>query len=270
MLGCTAMIIRLMLMLAGTGLLAFGLQSVTRAATFEERQTRMAGITYKYKIVKPENWSRRKKWPVVLFLHGAGERGNDNLAQTRVGLGPALGNQPSRSAVFVMPQCPLDRWWSEPEMQNLALQALNEAVTEFKGDSSRLYLTGLSMGGYGTWVIVKNNPKKFAALAVICGGVKRPAGVPVPASMRNQPEPPDPYGSVAEKVGSTPVWVFHGGADPVVPVRESKRMVEAIKAVKGDVKYTEYDGVGHNSWDMAYGEADFFTWLLSKRLKKQH
>jgi predicted peptidase len=150
-------------------------------------------------------------------------------------------------------------------MQELALKTLKQATSEFHGDPARLYLTGLSMGGYGSWAIARNNPGMFAAIGVICGGVRRPPNVPVPPNV--QPEDPgvDPYEAVAEKVGKTPVWVFHGGADPIVPVGESRKMVEAIKAAGGEVRYTEYDGVGHNSWDKAFAEPDFFKWLLDKK-----
>jgi len=238
-------------------------------SVFEERKIKSRGVTYRYNIVRPRGWTKKKKWPVVLFLHGAGERGDDNVAQTDVGIGPAIEKELDRlPAVFVLPQCPKTRLWNEAEMQAMALKALSDSVKEFNGDTSRLYLTGLSMGGYGTWAIAKEHPKKFAALAVICGGVTRPRGLALPASMKDPAMPADPYLAVAEKIGSTPVWVFHGSADPAVPVTESRKMVEALKSVKGDVRYTEYEGVSHNSWDRAYAEPDFFTWLLSKRLKK--
>jgi len=147
-------------------------------------------------------------------------------------------------------------------MQILALKTLEQTAKEFKCDSKRTFLTGLSMGGYGSWLIAANNPKKFTALAVICGGVIPPPGVKVPGA--DIAVPADPYGAIALKIGRTPVWVFHGGADTVVPVSESRKMVEALKAQRGNVRYNEYDGVGHNSWDKAYAEPELFPWLLSQ------
>jgi predicted peptidase len=147
-------------------------------------------------------------------------------------------------------------------MQTLALKSLEQTAKEFKCDSKRTFLTGLSMGGYGSWLIAANNRKKFAALAVICGGVIPPPGVKVPGT--DVAGPADPYGAIASKIGKTPVWVFHGGADTAVPVSESRKMVDALKAQYGNVRYNEYDGVGHNSWDKAYAEPELFPWLLSQ------
>ena len=152
-------------------------------------------------------------------------------------------------------------------MQAQAMQALEQTVKEFNGDRARTYLTGLSMGGYGSWLLAANNPSRFAAVSVVCGGVRPPPGINVPAARDGFTAAADPYAAVAAKVGKTPVWVFHGGADPVVPVSESRKMVEAIKAAGGRVRYSEYEGVGHNSWDKAYGEPEFFTWMLAQKSK---
>jgi predicted peptidase len=169
-------------------------------------------------------------------------------------------------AIIVFPQCPKNRWWTEPEIQALALKTLELASKEFKGDPERTYLTGLSMGGYGSWAMASANPNKFAAIAVICGGVRVPQRVAeqlkLPATQGE-----DPYTPVAQKIGKTPVWIFHGAVDAVVPVAESRKMNEALKASGGNVKYTEYEGVNHNSWEKAYAEADFFTWLLAQKLE---
>jgi len=232
---------------------------------FQIRSVKVGASEYRYRVFVPRGWSKKKKWPVMLFLHGAGERGDDNTAQTRVGIGPAiLRQQESFPFIVVLPQCPANRWWTDPEMQTLALKALEEAATEFRGDVKRTYLTGLSMGGYGSWVMAASNRKKFAAIGVVCGGVRPPPGLKLPESARAAESEPDPYGAVAAKIGRTPVWVFHGGADPAVPVTESRRMVEALKAKGGHVRYNEYEGVGHNSWDKAYAEPELFTWFLSQ------
>lgn len=233
---------------------------------FQSRSITIGATEYSFRIFTPKGWSRKRHWPVILFLHGAGERGDDNMAQTRVGIGPAILRQrDSFPAVVVLPQCPKNRWWTEPDMQALALKALDQTSKEFKGDSKRTYLTGLSMGGYGSWVMAADNPKKFAALAVICGGVRPPPRISLPQGSFGLASSADPYGEVAGRIRKTPVWIFHGGADPVVPVSESRKMVEALKAKIGNTRYNEYEGVGHNSWDRAYAEPELFTWLLSQK-----
>ncbi len=228
---------------------------------FLNRTVKLGGNEYGYQVSKPGQWAPDRKWPVALFLHGAAERGSDNISQTKLGLARAAVHE--LPMIVVLPQCPLGRWWPEPEMQQLALKALDESATEFSGDPRRFYLTGMSMGGYGTWAIAAMNPGRFAALAPVCGGVRPPALFPPSFGFLAGL---DLYKLVAQRVGRTPVWVFHGDSDPIIPVSESRKMVEAIKAEGGNVRYSEYKGVGHNSWDRAYSEPEFFPWLLSQRL----
>lgn len=230
---------------------------------FLNRVTKVNGTEYKYVVYLPQDWSKDKKWPVVLFLHGSGERGDDGLAQSQVGLPGAVRLNPERFPfIIVMPQCRKEHWWTEPEMMKQALRALDEATKEFKGDKQRVHLTGLSMGGWGTWAIAAGNPGRFATIAPVCAGVLAPKGLSdaPPASPAE-----DPYSDIAKKIGKTPVWVFHGGADPVVPVEESRKMVAAIKAAGGDVKFNEYEGVGHDSWLKAYAEPELPKWWLASR-----
>ena len=248
---------------------------------FLDRKVSVQGAEYKYQVFVPEDWTKNKKWPVILFLHGAGERGDDGLVQTEVGIGTAIRRYRSRfPAVVVMPQCRKDMWWAD-SMADIAMAALAEAQKEFHGDANRVYLTGLSMGGYGTWYLAGKYPGKFAAIAPICGGIL------MPDKARTQsPDDNAPYTEAAKKIGKTPVWIFHGGDDPVVPVTESRRMAEAMKAVLGqdtlytarpatkpvevpEVIYTEYPGVGHNSWEKAYADPDLISWLLTKSLLKK-
>jgi predicted peptidase len=232
---------------------------------FLSRTITIASTEYHYRVFVPKDWTKKKKWPVILFLHGAGERGDDNTAQTSVGIGPAiLRQQDTFPFVVVLPQCPKNSWWTQPDMQAMALKALEQTANEFRCDSKRIFLTGLSMGGYGSWLIAANNPRKFAALAIICGGVIPPPGVNVPGPEKIGVASDDPYGAIVSKIRHTPVWVFHGGADTVVPVSESRKMVDALRAQRGNVRYTEYDRVGHNSWDKAFAEPDLFPWLLSQ------
>jgi predicted peptidase len=231
---------------------------------FLDRSIKVDGVNYRYQVYVPSDWSAGKKWPVILFLHGAGERGDDGLQQTEVGLGGAVRFHVNRyPAIVVMPQCRKDVWWTDPKMEAQALAALHASMKEFHTDPDRVYLTGLSMGGYGSWSLAAKYPNKWAAAVVICGGIRLPVGA-------NKPIPPEApgvnsYADVAKKIGSKlPIWVFHGGADPTVPVDESRRMVEELKAVGNAVKYTEYEGVKHNSWDKAYAEPELATWLFAQ------
>jgi predicted peptidase len=230
---------------------------------FLDRTMTIGGTAYKYQVFVPENWTARQAWPVILFLHGAGERGDDGLMQTEVGIATAIRWDRSRfPAIVVIPQCRKSIWWAEEPMQTLAIHALEAATREFHGDPRRIYLTGLSMGGYGTWALASRYPGRFAAIAPICGGIL------MPDEARKQPaEDNSPYKNVATKIGpQTPVWIFHGAADDTVPPSESRRMNDAMKALGGEVHYTEYPGVGHNSWDKAYEDPELMKWLLSKSL----
>lgn len=237
---------------------------------FLDRSITLQGATYRYQVFVPDNWTPHRQWPIVLFLHGAGERGDDGLQQTDVGIGMAIrSNRSVIPAIVVMPQCPKNLWWTQPPMDDLAMATLDAATKEFHGDVRRTYITGISMGGYGTWRLAEKYPGRFAALVVICGGIRLP-----PATLKAHPElakwtpPDDPksYSNAAAKIGKIPVWIFHGADDAIVPVTESQRMYAAMKATGADVHYTEYPGVNHASWDRAYDEPKLFPWLFSKSL----
>jgi len=229
---------------------------------FLDRTLTISGTTYKYQVFVPDNWNSSQTWPIILFLHGAGERGDDGLMQTDVGISTAIREDRSRfPAVVVIPQCRKGVWWTDSPMEPVAIQALDAATKEFHGDPRRTYLTGLSMGGYGTWAFAGKYRGRFAAIVPICGGVLKPD------KARTQPADYNAPYTAAEKIGSaTPVWIFHGDADDAVPVTESRRMNEAMKALGGEVHYTEYPGVPHNSWDKAYAEPELMKWMLSKSL----
>ena len=248
----------------------FALTSSARAAEtgFLDRTVKIGAENYRYQVYVPRDWSKGRKWAVILFLHGAGERGDDGLVQTEVGIGAAIRRKVDRfPAIVVMPQCRKEQWWTQDAMQEQALKAFEQSVKEFNGDPARFYLTGLSMGGYGTWSIASKHPGKFAALVPICGGIRPPPRVNIPDADKASDPNVDPYAEAARKIGKTPVWIFHGGADPVVPPEESRKMNEALKAAGGDVKYTEYENVGHNSWDKAYAEPELMKWMLGLSLK---
>jgi len=237
---------------------------------FLDRTVNVAGKDYRYEVYVPADFRSKKSWPVILFLHGSGERGSDGLLQTDVGLPHAIRQKSSRFPfILVMPQCSDEMIWSAPDMKAQALAALDDSIREFHGDRRRVYLTGLSMGGYAGWEFAIAERGRFAALVPICSGVRAPSDWPelrvhLPDDAKNA----DPYGEVARRIGKMPVWMFHGDADDSVPVEESRNMAAALKAAGADFKYTEYPGVGHNSWDNAYAEPDLVPWLLSKSLKR--
>lgn len=252
----------LALIVVGTATIA---SAGKRETGFLDRTVRVGGKTYRYQVYVPSEWNGSKKWPIVLFLHGAGERGDDGLLQTQVGIATAIRLHKDRfPCLVVLPQCRKNAWWTTEEMVSQALKALELSAKEFKGDPDRTYLTGLSMGGYGTWYLAYKYPGRFAAFAPICGGVRPPGKVPAPPDTPFGNPDVDPYALVAQKIGRTPVWIFHGGADNTVPPTESRNMNNALKAAGANVRYTEYEGVGHNSWDKAYAEPDFMNWLLSQ------
>jgi predicted peptidase len=238
---------------------------------FLDRALTFKGTRYKYQVFVPEDWAPSKKWPVILFLHGAGERGTDGLKQTEVGLPQDIRLQRDKfPAIVVIPQAPPNHWWSVDDMQEVALAVLAAATREFHGDANRTYLTGLSMGGYGTWAIAAKNPGKFAAIVPICGGITAPKSLQAmyPEVAKNiYQDVPESYAEVAKKIGKTPVWIFHGAKDDVVPVELSRKMYAALQEAGGDVRYTEYPEATHDSWTKAYAEQEFPTWLLSKKLR---
>jgi predicted peptidase len=234
---------------------------------FLHRTVDVSGVSYKYQVFVPDNFTPDKKWPVILFLHGAGERGSDGEGQTAIGLPARLRLDPRFPAVVVMPQCERGAWWGDPKMEAQAFGALDAAMKEFKGDPQRLYLTGLSMGGYGAWAFAYKYPDRFAAVTPVCGGVVGSRRFMTPPDWHPLARAPeDPYQETASHLTKVPIWAFHGASDPVVPVTESRKLTEAIKAGGGNVRYTEYPGVGHNSWDRAYAEEELFRWMLAQRL----
>jgi predicted peptidase len=237
---------------------------------FLDRTVSVAGSTYRYQVFLPNNWTKKQKWPVILFLHGSGERGETGLPQTDVGLGRAIRmSEKITPFIVVMPQCRPDKTWTMPDMEAQAFAALDQATKEFNGDRERVYLTGLSMGGYGTWDIAARFPGRFAAYVPICGGLEGKPDYPsIGGSLAKDAAIADPYAETAKRIGKTPVWIFHGDVDTSVPVEESRKMAEALKAAGANYKYTEYPGVGHNSWDKAYAEPELVPWLLAQKLAK--
>jgi len=234
------------------------------AVRFVGRTVTTAAGTFGYQVFVPAYWNGRRPVAVLLFLHGAGERGADNRAQTKNGIRLLIAQDPAGfPAAVVCPQCRDKGRWTDPDMQDMALKALDQSMKEFNGDPGRTYLTGLSLGGYGTWGLAQKYPERWAALAPCCDGIVyplEPGKAPTPIA----PDA-DPYAPVARKVTRLPVWVFHGGADPTVPISESRQMAVLLFSMGAEIKYTEYAGVGHDSWDFAYKEGGLLPWLLSHR-----
>lgn len=231
---------------------------------FLDRTVRVGSTVYPYTVYVPRDFSPARKWPVILFLHGSGERGSDGLRPSQVGLGSAIRFEPSRvPAIAVFPQAPSDtRWLGAPA--DAAMAALEEATKEFNGDRVRTYLTGLSMGGYDSIHLALANPARFAALVIVCGGLLPHATTTAVERSPLIPENVDPYAFAAKSLHALPIWLFHGAADPVIPPDESRHLYEELrKAGATDVHYTEYPGVGHNAWDRAYSESAMWTWLFA-------
>jgi predicted peptidase len=216
---------------------------------FLNKTAAVDGVRYPYVVYVPQNYSPRKQWPVILFLHGSGERGSDGLIQTQVGLGAAIRMHPARyPALAVLPQCARDSNGWDGKMLDFALLALDQTLAEYTIDPARQYLTGLSMGGFGSWRIASLHPERFAAVVPICGG--------------GEPK------TMAKKLKGLPIWVFHGESDEVVLPARSQKMVEAIRAAGSEaIRYTLLPGIGHNSWDPAYNSKEFTDWLFSQRLR---
>jgi predicted peptidase len=223
----------------------------------------------RYRVWLPQHYTKLHHWPVVLFLHGSAERGDDNVRQISAGLGPALERYGERyKCIAVFPQCAFAQEWYG-EMETQAMAALEQTVREFHGDPRRIYVTGVSMGGSGAWYMARH-ARRFAAVIPIAGEVARKSDDPFPID----PPPdvarivgaPDPYATLAASIGPTPVWMFHGAADDVISANESRSMFAAIKNAGGRARYTEYPGVGHACWDLAYGDHNLVHWMLTQRL----
>jgi predicted peptidase len=257
--------------LAATRLVVLGLLMFTGSASAQPDQATLGafephvyedgqGGELPYRLVVPENADG--PMPLLLFLHGAGERGNENERQLIHGSELLLRATREFGCVVVVPQCPAgEKWsvvdWSKDKVtfsdetsapMRMTQAVIDQLIASHDVDTDRVYIMGLSMGGYGTWDAVCRWPGRFAAAVPICGGG-------------------DP--AVADRLADTPVWAFHGDADPVVVVDRSRVMIEAMREAGGEPKYTEYEGVGHDSWTPAFAEPALLTWLTAQRLSDE-
>ena len=196
-----------------------------------------------YLLHLPENVEARRDWPLIVFLHGSGERGADLSLVRREGLPQRLDEGLELPAVVLSPQCPDGQVWAQ---QYPAVMALIDAVTERVGiDPDRVVLTGLSLGGAGIVHLAATHPERFAALAPICG--------------------PWTFYYVTPEVARLPLWAFHGEDDPVVSVDDSRKLVARVRELGGEARLTTYPGVGHGAWRPAYADEALLEWLLRQR-----
>lgn len=226
--------------------------SVFLAKTFRNSK----GETMPYRLFVPPGYDKKKKYPLVLWLHGGAGRGNDNLKQISGGntIGSHVWTKPenqSKHPCFVIaPQCPANEMWAtldkaKPTDQlRLVWELLEELHRTFSFDHNRRYVTGQSLGGFGTWSLISHHPGRFAAAIPVCGGGDE---------------------SEASKLIKTPIWAFHGDDDQAVRVERSRKMIAAIKLAGGAPKYTEYKYTGHVIWDRVYNEAELLPWVFAQK-----
>ena len=225
-------------------------------ATFEDGNQKL-----NYRILKPSKIEAGKKYPLVLFLHGAGERGDNNAAQLTHGgtLFSSPKNREKYPAYVIFPQCPNGKRWVEVNWNEKAPHAspkepsapmrltklmLDQFIKANPVDPDRIYVMGLSMGGFGTWDFLQRYPAVAAAAVPICGGADN---------------------SSADKLKHVAIWAFHGSADTTVWPQRSRSMVDELKKASGNVRYTEYDKVGHDSWSRAFAEPELLPWLFAQK-----
>lgn len=204
-------------------------------------------VKLRYLLFLPEGYSEKKtnKWPLLLFLHGAGERGTNLAAVAVHGPPKVVKTRPDFPFIVVSPQCPSGGRWQTDSV----LALLDSVLAEYNVDESRVYLTGLSMGGFGTWSLAASHPERFAAVAPICGG-----GDVIDLLLA----PP----AKAKALKTLPVWAFHGAKDDVVKLSESERMVAAHKRLGAEAKLTVYPEAGHDSWTATYANQELYDWFL--------
>ena len=195
-----------------------------------------------YLLYLPADLQCKEKWPLLVFLHGAGERGSD-INKVKVHGPPKLvESDPNFKFIVLSPQCPTGSWWDPETLKVL----IDEIEAKYPVDSNRIYLTGLSMGGFGTWALAAHQPNRFAAIAPICGGGDAVRHTYV--------------------IKDIPTWVFHGAKDNVVPLERSQSMVDGMKRFGAkEVKFTIYPEAGHDSWTESYNNPELYDWFLSHK-----
>ena len=233
---------------------------------FLNRSIELHRVDYHFQVYLPEEWRRddHKQWPIILFLHGRGERGSEGMWQTQIGLPSQVRDHPERwPFIIVMPQCPQGQYWTDPDMMEMAMAALDQETAEFHADPARTYLTALSLGGYGAWELARLNPKRWAAVAIAASGIFWSYA---PERWHASATLPAEY---ARDIGRTPFWLFHGSEDDVVSPREAELMYAAFKASGGDIRLWVYQGLRHDCWTRAFNEPELPRWLLAHHRGQQ-
>ncbi|HXS76729.1 MAG TPA: alpha/beta hydrolase-fold protein [Terracidiphilus sp.] len=266
---------RLLKLLAGCLCLSWGLtapllcaasgknESVKHPAQetgFLNRRIQIGSNIYRYQVYLPEEWRRNdhKRWPVILFLHGRGERGEEGMWQTQIGLPQAIRDHPERwPFVVVMPQCAMDRYWTDKDMLAMAMSELDRTSAEFHGDPARTYLSGLSMGGYGSWELARMYPTRWAAVAIAAGGIFWSYA---PERWQQAPKLTAEYAQAVDRI---PIWLFHGADDNIVVPRQDELLYASLKTAGGHVRLWLYQGLRHDCWTRAYLEPELPRWLLA-------
>lgn len=206
-------------------------------------------VTLKYLLYLPKGYGKKPdaKWPTILFLHGMGERGNDLEIVKKHGIPKIVEEKDDFPFVAISSQCHTTYMWTLLMDELHAL--LVDAVQRYNIDEARIYLTGLSMGGYGTWHLAATYPDIFAAVVPICGGMIRDSE----------------FQEKIKVLKDVPIWIFHGAKDEAVPIKNSKEVYNALKKLKGNVKFTVYPDLGHDSWTKTYDNPDLYKWLLKQK-----
>ena len=232
---------------------------------FLAREGKIGEDKFRYRVYVPANKKSGEKMPIMLYLHGTGNRGNDNESQLN-GLADIIrANRDKIAFAIVIPQCGEDEFWDAKAL-NKANKALDDTIDELNGDTERLYLAGFSLGGYGAWTMAAMFPNKFAAVVPMSGRIlPRQQEIkyltPEIAELANSSEP---YKRFAERIGNVSIWIFHGASDNVVPIDGSRRMDEALLiAGNTNVKYSEVENAGHEP--LGFQNAELFTWLAQQR-----
>lgn len=237
---------------------------------FLDRSVTVDKLEYKYQVFVPRDFTRSRKWPVILALHGGGEYGDDGVRQTSVGIAAAIRRNVGRfQAIVVIPQAKAN---GQPGWQldggRAAIAALDKSLKEFNGDRDRVVLTGYSAGGNGSWFLASRYPEKFAAVVVVCGFV---SNFTSPSNKIEYPaiaEGPDPHTEIAKRVGPLAIRIYHGTADDIVLPEQSRKMADALKSIGANYEYFELPRVNHNAWDPAYDRPDLIEWML-KQVRKR-
>lgn len=232
---------------------------------FVQRSIQYRGVEYHYQVFLPAGPSKNR--PVVMFLHGKGELGYDGKKPTLVGLGPYVReNRDTFPAIAIFPQAPDNTIWVG-EVNEIALMALDSTLQEFQADADRVYLTGLSIGALGTWVLGIDHQERFAALVPVCNSLiaarPRTADSGLPDVQRVE----DPLLPRVPQLRDMPIWIFHGGMDDIAPPLHARAMFNALKREgAANVRYTEFPRANHNCWDRAYADTpELWTWLFAQK-----